>query len=235
MKVVLVNPACSEIYGPGAKSEGVTLPIGIAYIASHLRNNDVKVNAIDAEAEKLDLKKFEARIRQLKPDVVGLGVTTPTLHLALRHAKTVKNIDPSIRIVFGGPHPTVVPEECLRSEVDYVVRGEGEFTMLELCQSIEKGKSPKGIKGVSYKSTGKIVNNPARELIEDLNELPFPARDLFPLDRYVSPTTKALVLGKGFGGEYTEMISSRGCPYNCTYCSSFVTFGHRIRFRSPKN
>ena len=66
MKVVLVNPACSEIYGPGAKSEGITLPIGIAYIASYLRNNDVKVNAIDAEAEKLDLKKFEARIRQLK-------------------------------------------------------------------------------------------------------------------------------------------------------------------------
>jgi radical SAM superfamily enzyme YgiQ (UPF0313 family) len=235
-RVLLVNPICSPIYGPGAKSEGVTMPLGMAYIASYLRKNNVESFIIDAEAESLSWTQLKERIRTINPHIIGIYSTTPTIYLVHKTAEIAKSIDKSIKVVLGGPHATVMPEDCLKNtHTDFCIIGEGEYTFLELVKGLKKGKSLNKINGIAFKKGTKVIKNNPGELIQDLDSLPFPARDLLKLNKYVCPTTKALVLGKGYGGEYTDIITSRGCPYRCTYCSSQVTFGHRIRYRSPES
>jgi radical SAM superfamily enzyme YgiQ (UPF0313 family) len=224
MKITLINPS------PEIWIEARTLPLGLAYIAATLEKEGHKVEVIDLTIEKREPDD---------PDLVGITATTPLIHEAWEIAKRVK--EAGALTVLGGPHPSSLPGESLsKPYVDFVVRGEGEITMKELCRTLEaKGISErkkssehllKGIKGISYRKEGKIIHNPDRPYLKDLDSLPFPAYHLFPpLKDYTSPQP---LLGGRIPA--ANIITSRGCPYNCNFCYK-GTFGNFWRARSPEN
>lgn len=205
-----------------------SIPLGIAYIAAVLEKNGYKVRVYDpAPYEKPHLKKT---IEWFKPDIICISCMTPSFPRACRMARKIKeNFD--IPIVFGGVHATVAPEETLKNGfVDYIIAGEGENALLELLKVMSDGGNPKGVLGLGYREGRGLRINPPRPLIEDLDSLPFPARHLFSGWYF-----RRFVLFRGLWIKAGNMVSSRGCPYNCSYCSSRLMFGRRVRFRSPKN
>jgi radical SAM superfamily enzyme YgiQ (UPF0313 family) len=168
------------------------------------------------------------RVFAFAPHLVGITAMTSAYHRALDSAALLK-AQLGRPIVIGGPHATVYPERILREApaIDYVVRGEGEETTLELVRALEGRNGDLGaIRGLSYRVRGAVVSNPDRELIEDLDALPFPARHLFELEHYGLRTPE--------GRPMVTILSSRGCPYNCAYCFKGVV-GRTYRQRSPEN
>ena len=218
MKILLINvPYIFELYKES------TIPLGIAYIASNLRQSHT-VKILDMNIEKVTRTDFIKLLCDFKPDLAGFSVKTPTQPLCNELAHLIKETNPDIKIVFGGPQPTACPEE-LTQDVDYAVIGEGEKTILELADTIEKNKNPMHVSGISFKSHNRIIITKPREAISTLDEIPFPSFDLFPTEKYT---------GCGFRNGF-YMITSRGCPYSCTYCSAHLTFGKKVRRRSIKN
>ncbi len=229
MKILFTNPpwlrAQKHIF---SKIKFSMPPLGLMQLASHMQGvgNDVKV--LDNIGFKHSYDNFKRKIRFLSPDMVALTTSTSTINNALETARIVKSINPNTKVVFGGPHVSVLPEESLLNEnVDYVVRGEGEKTFEELTKCLEKNQNVKGIKGLSFLHKKKVVNTPARNLIKNLDELPFPNRSLVPINGYIAPPGLAL------RQEATNMITSRGCPYSCVFCSNAV-FGKTFRTNSPR-
>lgn len=152
----------------------------------------------------------------------------------LKMAEIAKNTKPDCITVFGGIHPTIFPEEVLNNKyIDVVCVGEGETTMLELIQTMSKGEGLNKVAGILYKENGKIIKNQARPLIQNLDDVPFPARDLLPMHDYLF--TQVGRVGWELPSPSTSMITSRGCPFQCTFCSSHLTFGRKVRYRSPRN
>ncbi len=221
--VVLVNPNANvEVM---KRLDITTPPLGLGYLASVLRKEGFKVKIIDDAVEKLGLNKLLNKVKNAL--IVGITSTTPTFNAALKYAQKIKNRFPEIFVVLGGVHVTFMPYDALKHEfVDAVCTGEGEYTLREVAERVERGKTLEGIKGLIYKEDGKIIDNGKREPIQDLDSLPFPAYDLMPLDRYT-------VLGHRM--EHFPMISSRGCPFGCRYCSSSLFMGRKFRARSAEN
>lgn len=231
MNIVLVNP--SWRLGKESvvkKVVAIYPPLGLAYIASYLRENlDVSVEIIDAYAHNLSDEEYRNKIKKIKPDIVGITAYTPTLESALICAQITRHTIPNAEIILGGPHPTLLPGDILKNEaVDIVVRGEGERTMIDLCKMKYDCRKISQVKGISYKKEEKIINNEPREPIENLDIIPFPAWDLLPIDSYrpSSGTYKRLPA--------MSMITSRGCPFECTYCCKPIV-GASVRYRSPEN
>ncbi len=222
MKILLVNP-------PWYSEEGdisPTFSLGIAYIAAVLRENGHKVMLIDADAEGISWKEFKKRLKNFSPDVLGITSTTSTYFSGIRAAQLGKEI--GCFTVMGGPHVSAIPHESLAKSkyLDAVCRGEGEYTMLELVEKLENGKPLDDVKGLSFRKGRKIIHNLPREPIRNLDELPFPARDLLPMKQ------KYRTL---WGHPAGHIFSSRGCPNTCTFCASHLVFGKAVRFRSPEN
>lgn len=219
-KAVLVNPYHPE-WGHG-------VPLGIAYLASVLEVKNIEVEVIDMCAYGMHCTELRETLNKCNANLVGISATTPQIPIAFEIAKLVKEISPSCKVVFGGVHPTSLPDESLNNPyVDFVVRGEGEFTLLELVCRLCSDGDMNGIKGLSYKMGNGIVHNPPRPLIDNLDNLPYPARHLFHFpDAYYSPMVK----GKIFADIYT----SRGCTGTCLFCNHSI-FGYSFRVRSPEN
>jgi anaerobic magnesium-protoporphyrin IX monomethyl ester cyclase len=220
MKILLVPVHMDEHFR--------TLPLGLAYIASCLLGNGHDVKVYDPPPyERFSVEKA---LRDFKADMIGISCMTPSFPNALKVAEKIKSLTPA-PIVFGGIHPTAMPLETVSNDcVDYVVFGEGEMTMLELLDVVAGKKDAADVPGIAFKKGGKAFKNQPRGLIEDLDCLPFPARHLFPrwyFKRYMGI--------RGLWLKSTNMTASRGCPFSCTYCSSKVMFGQRVRFRSAKN
>jgi len=154
--------------------------------------------------------------------MVGISTYTETYLNALSIAGIAKEVDSEVTTVLGGPHVTFLPLEALkRSEVDVVVRHEGEFTILELARCIRDGfGSMDEIRGISFRRNGEVVSNPPRPLIKDLDALPFPARDLLSLNLYPYPG---------------NVLTARGCPGRCVFCAATAMSGGRYRMRTPGN
>lgn len=141
-------------------------------------------------------------------------------------ARLIKRIDPRIKTVLGGVHPTLFPQQLIPSpDVDYVVCGEGEYSMLELARSLKESAEPEGIPGIVYKRNGEITANKPVNPIADLDSLPFPAYELLPLQKYHSLQIAHT--------PFAPMITSRGCPYRCIFCSAPLLMGKKFRFHSP--
>ena len=171
-------------------------------------------------------KEIKKETERFTPDIVGITAMTPTIQSGVQTAKVIRSVT-SAMIVMGGPHPSIMPEETASlDEVDVVVRGEGEQTMSELVKAIEMGGGFKKVKGITFSSNKKIINNPPMPLINDLDTIPFPARDLLPMGRYKQHI--------GHPKSFATMITSRGCPNNCIYCTKAI-FGRKYRFRSANN
>ena len=229
MKVLFINPKTN------LPIETRTSPsLGLAYLGAVSERQGHTVRVYDGDVEHISLEKV---LRDFAPDLVGITANTIQIKSAWRDAAIVKSVADH-PVVLGGPHPTVLPAESAeRPEVDIVVRGEGEATWEELCQWRGADGEWRGsisglqsVSGISYQTPdGQVRHNPDRPVIEDLGSLPLPAYHLFRLDRYTNlqPTVDRIA------GPSYPILTSRGCPYRCTYCSQIGP--RRWRMRSPQS
>lgn len=227
-KIILINPPYLEFSKGISGSEWIAPPLGLGYLASVLLQNGYDVEILDMAVNKLkdeDLKEF---ITSRNPEIVGITSSTPAIKKAIDIAKLVKAACHEILVVLGGPHPTFLPEEVIKEEVvDVVVQGEGEITFLELVELfINKSDKRFYVLGTMQKNNNMIIFNPQRPLIDNLDSILFPARQLFNLELYRHPLMRAK--------RTLTILASRGCPFTCTYCNRGV-FGHTYRFRSTEN
>ena len=221
MKVLLINPpdTASKYKFIGL----VAPPLGIGYIAAVLEENDIEVKIIDGSALEMSWEELEKEIYTYSPNIIGITALTPTINQALKTARIAKNTCNDALVVLGGYHPTFTYNELLKNDfVDIVAFGEGEYTMLELAKAVENETDLREVKGIATKE----FVTPSRPIIEDLDELPFPARHLLPMDKYKILNMK-LTTG--------TLISGRGCPHKCSFCSSAAMHGHKLRMRSSEN
>ncbi len=225
MKVLLVMPSQTGVYG------NLTAPdyphLGLAYLAAVLEKAGHTVKIIDIDADGVSREKFIADLKKADYGLVGITTTTPTFNKAIELTKIVKDNSKAFTVL-GGIHVTVTPEESIKCDsVDFIVKGEGELTILELVRYLEEGTDITSIDGIYYKNNGSVIQNRDRALINNLDDLPFPARHLFDKHNYSYPD--ALLKPT------MPIITSRGCPANCTYCNSKSIFTRRFRVRSPQN
>jgi anaerobic magnesium-protoporphyrin IX monomethyl ester cyclase len=220
--VTLVNPP----YPKGAHQHPPFIPLGLGYIAAVLEKNQFPVDIIDCQALKLTQEDFKNEISKRQPKIVGVTSTTLTYNSALQVLKTAKETHPNCVTAIGGPHVTFWDENALKEcpELDIIVRKEGEQTMLELAQLVETDRPFHDLQGATGRKNGKIIRNPDRAYIENLDELPFPAHHLFPLSSL-----------QKYGKVIFPLSTSRGCTFWCNFCSAVRMFGRKYRMRSPQS
>jgi anaerobic magnesium-protoporphyrin IX monomethyl ester cyclase len=198
-------------------------PLGLGYIAAYLKAQEVSVLLVDCTFA--DEQEALETIRRSRPRIIGIQVMFSMKEKALKFARLLRG-DCEL-LVAGGPLPTSNPEEFL-SCFDVVVLGEGEQTMFELVQALEDSTGFAGISGIAFKEKDQITFTASRPFIEDLDSVPFPSREMFDNDAY-----KNYYL-KNFGYSTTSVMTSRGCPFQCDFCSRPV-FGNRFRSRTAAN
>ena len=246
MGILLINPPCTL----KNRDYFVTVPLGLAYLGAVLEQEGYEVAILDAIAEDWENVEFltndiyrrglswdaiEKRVKQYHPEVVG--ITCPfTLRFenALKVAKIVKKVNPDIVTVMGGMHPSVLPADVLcHPEVDFVIIGEGEYTFLALIKKLESGDTCfENLDGLAFRKDGNIAINPKTNYIKDLDSVPLPARHLLPMAKYFESGSGRDKLTRA---RQTSMITSRGCPYKCTFCSIHRVWGPTWRGRSANN
>jgi radical SAM superfamily enzyme YgiQ (UPF0313 family) len=212
---------------PSGVPESIFIPLGIGYLAAVLENDGYTVDVIDCQVLKPTRRELEGELTRLQPDIVGVTSATLTFEPALEIVRTAKQVCPKCLTLLGGPHVTVMDEETLSEspEVDIVVRGEGEQTMLELANLVFNSsmKNLGEVAGITFRKNGQISRTPDRSFIQNIDNLPYPALKHFQLSKY-----------RVFGKKYLPIITSRGCPFQCTFCLSSRMCGRRFRVRSPR-
>jgi anaerobic magnesium-protoporphyrin IX monomethyl ester cyclase len=205
-------------------------PLGLAYVAASLEKAGFQVKVIDNYLLKKPIDYVKDEIKRLAPEMVGITCGSVTYRRCIESAKAIKAVLPSCRVVVGGWHPSYLPESMLQhSEIDYVVMGEGERAIVELANSIKKGSDNSviaNIAGVAFRDKERIVKT-ALSFIEDLDQVPFPARHLLPMDLYLR---KMEFLD---ANPVDTMNVIRGCPYECAFCETKRLWGSKCRFFSP--
>lgn len=211
-------------------------PLGLLSIGAVLEKEGVDVDIVPADILKLSWRDIEKKIRADRPDIVGVTSTTENRFQSFKLVKLAKRALPEAVAVMGGPHASMAAEDTLLHipELDVVVRGEGEETMLDLCRALERRREIDGIShiaGVSYRRGGRVIHNRPRSPIVNLDGLPFPAFHLVPFEKY---NFKIEVPGRGLLPA-VNVMTSRGCPFNCNFCATPVNWGRAVRVRSPEN
>ncbi len=223
MKVCLISPP----YNSAVKSTaGVSSPpLGLAYLASVLREKH-EVKIIDANILDYTMADVRRELKSFYPDVVGITSVTPSIPQAYAVAKVAKGVREDCTVVMGGPHATFLPRQTLEEceYIDVIVKGEGERTVEELMETIESGETLETVRGISFRKGNQIIDNEPIPFIKNIDGIPFPSRDLLPMSRY-----------QFNGVKYTTMLTSRGCPFGCSFCSSSRLFDGYWRGRSPEN
>jgi magnesium-protoporphyrin IX monomethyl ester (oxidative) cyclase len=246
MKVLLIRPPAVEY----RREPGLILsePLGLLYLAGYIRQhkNNAVVSLIDGFAgtsnfkhgdfygRGLSYQEFKNRIIDFAPDILGINCTfTQYAKGAHDLARIAKEISPEIIVIFGGSHASAFYREVLNDpNVDLVVKGEGEETFLEIVERWEKKESLEGIAGTVTRSDQGIKMNPPRPFIKDLDFLPLPSRDLLEISKY---SDSEYAVQKSMRYPRFSMITSRGCPFRCVFCSIHSVWCHTYRSRSPKN
>ncbi|HLE54485.1 MAG TPA: radical SAM protein [Thermoplasmata archaeon] len=225
MKVVLSTP-------PGRTTERWP-PLGLLYLASSVRaTRSDTVRVIDAFCENLSTGDLLHRVVREKPDLFGMNCSTHTFLDTMDAMKSVHAVLPGTRLVLGGFHATFAAERILRDYplIDFVIKGEAEHGFPKLLAHLEDGTEPSDVDGITYLDGAKVVSQPLA-ITQDLDALPFPARDLVEDIAYgYAHNGIRLTFGK-----FTTLCSSRGCPFRCTYCSCAAFSQRRWRPRSPEN
>ncbi len=216
--VMLVNPPQATRYPQP--------PLGLALVAAILEKEGYPAKILDANA--LQFKPEDVAAMVTGADVVGITAMTPTIGTALSIARHLKQKSPNLKIILGGPHVTLLPEETLASspDINIIVRGEGDATIIELLQAMENHRPLGSVAGISYRSDGKIVHTADKESTIDIDTLPYTALHLLPWQKYQPHPPH------GMAKPFSALVTSRGCPYRCAYCSKPV-FGSRFRAQSP--
>ena len=221
-KIALINPPPPSQW---AFVDYLNPSIGVAYLAAVLEKNGYEVTVLDCPVLKMTYKDIEREIGRFEPDIVGITSVTATFSSAVKVAHTIKESYPRALIVFGGPHVTILDDQILREkkEVDVIVRGEGEQTVVDLARSVDGLKAIDEVGGITFRKNGQTVRTPDRPMIQNLDELPPPAYHYFPLRKY-----------RIFGKLGLPMITSRGCPLQCTFCLVPRIAGNEFRARNVK-
>jgi anaerobic magnesium-protoporphyrin IX monomethyl ester cyclase len=246
MKILLLEPPFERFQG----IKRAFFPLGLAYVAAYIEARGHTVEIYDVEHTKETniipyaeaancYQKFlaglnnpehpiwleiKAELERFRPQLIGISCPTVKYAPALKIAELAKQLEPEIKVVLGGCHPTVMAEQVLANQVvDFIIRGEGELTLSQLLDFLQSHSPLTDIAGLSYKLNGQVCHNTARQLLPDLNQLPFPAR-------------KLLRDAAGYDAEDMGlMMGSRGCPFQCTYCASKNMWSRKVRYRSVQN
>ena len=225
--VMLINP-----YDENAVKNAlgfITPPLNLMYLASSLEKESFNVNIFDDDLLQRGYENVSKLAEKINPKLIGVTANTSTIKSAMRYVDLIKKLLPDSLIVIGGPHPTFMPLETLKSSenLDAVVVGEGEKTIVDLAkQSYNVNKNLDEVRGIVYRDLnyGNLKITQKRPLIKDLDSLPFPARHLIPFEAYDASKDQT-----------SGIITSRGCVYSCNYCSSSLIMGKKFRSRSPGN
>lgn len=246
MKVLLIHPfltVCAD------DPSGIGSTLGLGYLAAYLEKEKILVEILDIAAEGigrvekigekarygLSEKEIKERIKKISPDIIGITCIS-TLHAQDAHetARIAKEVNSKILVVMGGAHPSANSREVLKDKnVDIVVRGEGEITLFEIVKNFKEGKSLDNIAGTSRRMGKRIIENPMRPPVSNIDALPFPARHLLPMEIYFKDIRQRT--NYAMRDRAMTMISSRGCPGSCVYCAVRTVWGRFWRGRSPKN
>lgn len=231
MRVLLINPKSvlvekSKIY---RRFTSCVLPSGLAYLASHLKKDNVEVVIEDQFASNISDRQLCSRIKAFCPDIVGFSCLTSAMSKVESLVREIRTFSPGTRIVMGNIHPTLFADEMLRSRMaDIVVRGEGELTLRETVSVLAAQGDLRQVPGISFRSGEEILHNPSREAIA-LDDLLFPAWELFDLRYY-----KDYPLLSVYNTVIFPVQGSRGCPFKCIFCSQDKMYG-TPRYRSTEN
>ena len=235
MKILLLNPPFLPRYSRSSRSPATTksgtfyYPYFLAYCCGVLERKEFKVRLIDAVAKGWSHEQTVEFAKEFKPDLVVIDTSTPSIYNDVKVGEEIKDALPNAHINLVGTHPTALPEETLSlsSKIDSICRSEYDYTVADLASAIEKKKSLKTVDGLSFKEGKKIMHNKPRELITNLNELPFVSRvykkHLNIKDYFYASVTYPQV----------TILTARGCPYSCSFCN--IPFKASYRFRSPEN
>jgi anaerobic magnesium-protoporphyrin IX monomethyl ester cyclase len=233
--VLFVNPPSPDgrIYirdidrsGRYSREDTIWPQSNLAYLAAAV-SDKYSVDLVDCIAEKMDWPAFKEYVNTKKPRYIVSNVISSIVSNDTKVGDIAHEIN--ARLIAIGPHVTALPKESLHTYpgIDYVIIGEAEESLRELIDAVESGKSLNDVKGIGYRNENKIaVITEKRPPIEDLNSLTYPRHDLLPLEKYSLPL---------IGRKYTFVMTSRGCPFNCTFCRSPVMWGKKVRKRSPEN
>jgi radical SAM superfamily enzyme YgiQ (UPF0313 family) len=235
--VLLIYPPLPQnaIYSSALGGGAPHIPLGIYYIASYVRMHGFHAHCIDAEAQKLKISGVISKIKEIAPDIIGLSATTFAYQGAATLAEEIKKTFPHLPIVIGGPHATTNIENVMNNPVfDYLIYGEGEETFTELLQILKRKDTEKkedvlsSIHGLVYRENDIVKINQPRDYIKNLDTIPFPAYDLIPdiTVYHPHPTNYHFT-------PIANVLTSRGCPYKCTFCCRIS--GQKLRQRSPEN
>ena len=235
MKILLINVRYNEA-DYRYRVNKLCPPLGPAYIAAVLRSDGNQVAILDMEAERMEYDALPSYLKRECPDIIGIHGTTPTSHFIAQCAAKAKETCPNATIVVGGAHASLMPEATLKEmpSVDYILRGEAEYTMRELvrCLDTERHADIRQIPGIGFRDGAQIIVSSKLPQTEDIDSLPLPAYDLLPLDAYFYGAHSN---ERGAGQRVFTVMSSRGCPHKCTFCCAPALYGSRYRARSARS
>jgi len=222
MRVTLINPR---------ENYDVVLPMGILYIGTVLEEAGHKAQLLDIGPRD---KNWQEDVKNFNPEIIGLTLVTTQYQRAKEILFDLRQICPGAKYCAGGPHVNALPEETLKDlNLDFAVKGEGEYIMKEICERLSKGESLEGIKGVYYKKNDQIIFHGLAPVILDMDALPIPKRELLPDSLwYLIPP--GFIRGS-FNWGIATIMSGRGCPFNCIFCASQTIFGRGVRRRSAQS
>jgi len=198
--------------------------LSLAYLGTMLDNANHPVDLLDMRVKGHNMAFFKKRLREFKPELVGFSMVALSLDQAYEMMAILKKELPSAKVICGGPEVTLLPKKILAKDlVDFIISGEGEYSLLEFIDCLENKKDFSSIYGLGYKKGKELFHRPPKT-INNLDKLPFPNYSLFNLKKYRSNISKIK----------WPIMTSRGCPYSCRFCDSIkVNLGYRVR--SPKN
>lgn len=224
-------------------------PLGLGYLAAVLESRGIEVRIFDSLVEDLareeritedivrigaSFEKIEEEIKRFAPDIVGVSnLFSRQAANAHRIYEIAKRVGPDITVIAGGAHPSVASETVMRdANVDYVVLGEGEATLVDLVEHLEGRKKIDSCDGIAFRAEDGVRVLPKTRFIEDLDSMPFPARHLLSMEKYYGLSASH---GQRRHGRFAPIVTSRGCPAGCTFCTAHQVWGRRFRKRSPGN
>jgi len=228
-RVLLIVPPSTreEQVGRLSGAMGELPMLGLAYIASSLRDQGNVVKVIDYEIEGTSLDQVAGDVCTFSPDIVGMTAYITNMRRCAALAEIVKGVNINIKVMLGGPQVTIFPEEAFKSpHIDMIVLSEGEIIVRNLMNALDDEEKLSQVRGVYFRNkNGEIIRNQREVLVDDLDIFPSPATDLFPMQKYFPPVYIR-------GRKVAHLLTSRGCPFECTFCETKLTFGRSFRYHS---
>jgi anaerobic magnesium-protoporphyrin IX monomethyl ester cyclase len=228
--ILVVIPTLENAYHRFMDFVARSIPIGLVSIAAVLEKEGLEVEIIDGDAEGLSFEETLRRTLATRPDYVGSTTMTATMDITERFYRALKKEIPEVRVIVGGPHVSALPQKTLEEcgEIDLIVKGEGEETVIELLRALQSDQGLAGVRGICFREKDRIVETENRGRIENLGRLPLPAYHLLKYDRYRSYGWNKWV--QGHRSPLGILFAGRGCFGKCNFCATKVVLGQKIRF-----